>query len=76
MDSYLVQHIHIVKVMPKLKCKNYNINLIKILRVYEEFVFKILAGMFVTRSRMHIVKIVAALKLTRKVKVELSCSLY
>jgi hypothetical protein len=23
MDPYLVQHVHIVKVMPKLKCKNY-----------------------------------------------------
>jgi hypothetical protein len=40
MDPYLVQHIHIMKVMPKLKCKNYNIKLIKILRVYKEFIFK------------------------------------
>jgi hypothetical protein len=40
MDSYLVQHAHITKVMPKLKCKNYNINLIKILGLYKELVFK------------------------------------
>jgi hypothetical protein len=44
MDQYLVQHIHIIEVMPKLKCKNYNINLIEILRVYKEFVYKILAS--------------------------------
>jgi membrane-bound metal-dependent hydrolase YbcI (DUF457 family) len=30
MDPYLVQHVHIIKCMPKLKFKNYNINLIKI----------------------------------------------
>jgi hypothetical protein len=35
MGPYLVQHIHIIKVMPKLKCKNFKINLIKILRVYK-----------------------------------------
>jgi hypothetical protein len=36
MDLYLVQHVHIIKVMPKLECKNYNINLIKILKLYLE----------------------------------------
>jgi hypothetical protein len=40
MDPCLVHHVHVTKVMPKLKCKNYNINLIKILRVYKEFLFK------------------------------------
>jgi hypothetical protein len=42
MDPYLVQHVHITrtKVTSQLKCKNYNIELIKILRVYKEFVFK------------------------------------
>jgi hypothetical protein len=32
------------KFMPKLECKKYNINLLKILRVYRECVLKILAG--------------------------------
>jgi hypothetical protein len=30
--------------MSKLECKNYNINLLKILRVYKKSVLKILAG--------------------------------
>jgi hypothetical protein len=38
MDPYLVQHVHIIKVMPRFSCTNYNIDLIKILRVYKEFV--------------------------------------
>jgi hypothetical protein len=31
MDPHLVQHVHIITVMPKLKCKNYNINVINML---------------------------------------------
>jgi hypothetical protein len=35
-DPYLVQHVHIIKIKLKLKCKNYDINIIKILKVYKE----------------------------------------
>jgi hypothetical protein len=31
MDMYLVQHIHVINVMPKLNCKNYNNNIIIII---------------------------------------------
>jgi hypothetical protein len=40
MYPYLVQHVYMVKVVRKLKCKHYTIKLLKILRIYKEFVFK------------------------------------
>jgi hypothetical protein len=44
MDPYFSATRPYYKIMPKLQCKDYNINLPKILKVYKEFVLRILAG--------------------------------
>jgi hypothetical protein len=41
MDPHLVATRPCYKVMPKLECKDYNTDLLKILRVYEKFVLKL-----------------------------------